>query len=128
MNKYWYTKEVNGDFSEVIERTIEELNIEWFGVLTQINLKEKFKEKLWKDFTDYMILWACNPAIAYDILQNEIEIGLLLPCNIIIYKKNNKVLVSSIVPSVAMSFIENPAMEEFTNFVEQKLKKVIDSL
>ena len=85
---YGYSKETNLDFNEAVEKTKEELKTEGFGVLTEIDVKKTLKAKLDVDYDDYVILGACNPGFAYKALQAEKEIGLLLPCNVIIYVKH----------------------------------------
>jgi uncharacterized protein (DUF302 family) len=97
MKKYWYKKEVDMTFDDALDKVNFALLEEWFWVLTQIDIKSKIKEKLWKEFDDYIVLWACNPKLAYEALQKELEIWLLLPCNVIVYKNNWVVFVSSIV-------------------------------
>jgi uncharacterized protein (DUF302 family) len=126
--KYGYTKKVELSFSEAIERNLEELPKEGFGVLTEINVKETLKRKLDLDMDDYIILGACNPSFAHKALVIEHEIGLLLPCNIIVYKKEGDVFVSAILPSVAMSMVENPDLQVIAEEIEGKLKKVINNL
>ena len=90
---YGFGKEVNLSFEEAIPRVKEELKKEGFGVLTEIDVKKVLKEKLNVDFKKYQILGACNPPFAYQTLQAEEEIGLLLPCNVIIYENNKAHLV-----------------------------------
>lgn len=128
MNKMWYTKEVHTSFLEALDDIDFELKKEWFWIMSRIDIQGKLKEKLDKDIEDYMILWACNPGLASEALDYEYEIGLLLPCNIIVYTKNSKVFVSSILPTQAMSMIENKGLEKLAKWVEEKLKKAIDSL
>jgi len=128
MKKYWYTKEVDMTFDEALDKVNFALLEEWFWVLTQIDIKSKIKEKLWKEFDDYIVLWACNPKLAYEALQNELEIWLLLPCNVIIYKNNWRVFISSIVPTVAMESVNNPKALDVAKIAEDKLKRVIDGV
>ena len=128
MNNYAYTKEVDWTFQEAIEKVTFTLQEEGFGILTTINVTEKMKQKLWKDMDDYIILWACNPALEYEAIGIEIEIWLLLPCNVIVYRKNQKTFVSAIVPSVAMWFIGNESIENIAWSAEIKLKKAIDNM
>lgn len=97
-------------------------------MLTEIDVKSTLKKKIDVDFEDYIILGACNPVFAHKALLAEKEIGLLLPCNVIVYKDNDKVFVSSIVPSVAMSMVDNDALPEIASQVEDKLKRVIENL
>ena len=129
MNGYGYTRKVNLFFDEAVDEVTEKLGDEGFGVLCEINVKETLKKKLDKDFDNYIILGACNPSFAYEALKVEKEIGLLLPCNIIIYSdEEDNVFVSAIVPSVAMGMVDNPRLGEVALEVESKLKGVIDSI
>ncbi len=128
MKKYWYTKEVDMTFDEALDKVNFALLEEWFWVLTQIDIKSKIKEKLWKDFDDYIILWACNPKLAYEALQNELEIWLLLPCNVIIYKNNWKVFISSLMPTVAMEAVNNEKALNVAKIAEEKLKRAINGV
>ena len=82
--KYGFSRTVDAAFDEATERTRDALKQEGFGVLSEIRLDEKLKEKLGVDFRRYVILGACNPPLAYKIIQEEIDIGLLLPCNVIV--------------------------------------------
>lgn len=125
---YGYKKSLNLSYEHAIERTKEELKKEGFGILTEIDVKETLKKKLDVDFNKYVILGACNPPFAYKSLQAELDIGLLLPCNVIVYEKENKVFVSAIVPTVAMSMIKNDALREIAEQVEEKLKETIDNI
>ncbi len=125
---YGYKKKLNINYEEAIQRTKEELKKEGFGVLTEIDVKETLKKKLDVDFNKYVILGACNPPFAYKSLQVESDIGLMLPCNVIVYEKENKVFVSAILPTVAMSMIENDKLSDIAEQVEEKLKKVIDNI
>jgi len=128
MNNLWYTKEVNTSFLEAIDDITFALKWEWFGVLTKINMKEKLKEKLDKDIENYIILWACNPALANQALESEYEIWLLLPCNVIVYEKSGKVFVSAIMPVAAMGMIDNNWVKEVAIKAESKLKNVINNI
>ena len=126
--KYGYSKQTSLIFDEVVNKTREELAKEGFGILTEIDVKATMKKKLNLDYDNYMILGACNPPFARDALQVEKEIGLLLPCNVIVYEDTGNVYVSAIVPSVGMSMVENPKLAEIAKEVEKKLKVVIDNV
>ena len=106
----------------------EELTKEGFGVLTRIDVKATLRKKLEVDFGKYEIIGACNPHFAYQALQLEKDIGLMLPCNLIVYEDQGKTFVSAILPSVAMGMIENKKLGKISNEVERKLKKVIDKI
>jgi len=125
---YGYSKKVNVSFEKAIENTKQELKKEGFGVLTEIDIKGTLKKKINVDMDNYTILGACHPPSAYQSIQSEIEIGLMLPCNVIVYQKNNQVFVSAIKPSMAMGMIENNSLEEVATDIESRLKKVIDNL
>jgi len=125
---YGYKKQVNTSYEEAVTRTKDELQKEGFGVLTEIDVKATLQKKLDVDFDNYVILGACNPPFAYQSLQAEKDIGLLLPCNVIVYETDGNTYVSAIVPTVAMNMVENPGLETIAIEVEKKLKKVIDSI
>ena len=125
---YGYSKKVAVSFENAIERTKEELKKVGFGVLTEIDIKTTLKEKIDVKIDNYTILGACHPQSAYQSIQSEIEIGLMLPCNVIVYQKNDEVFVSAIKPSVAMGMIENKDLGEVASDIELRLKTVIDSL
>ncbi len=116
------------DFEAAVKRTREELSIEGFGVLTEIDVKKTLKTKLGVDYDDYVILGACNPPFAYETLQVEKEIGLLLPCNIIVYRDGGETFVSALLPTAAMSIVQNDALRKIADEVEGKLKRVIDNI
>lgn len=122
---YAYKKEFNGTFEEACQRTIEELQKEGFGILTEIDVKETLKKKLNKNFPKYKILGACNPLFAYNALQEEKEIGVFLPCNVIVFEENEKVYVSGVLPTATMSMIQNEKLEKIAEKVEEKIKKAI---
>jgi len=125
---YGYKKQANAPYEQTVSKTKEELQKEGFGVLTEIDVKATLKKKLDVDFNKYIILGACNPPFAYQALETEKDIGLLLPCNVIVYESEGKTYVSAIVPTVAMNMVENTGLEKIAVEVEKKLKKVIDSI
>jgi uncharacterized protein (DUF302 family) len=126
--KYGYGKTVVLPFEEAIVKVTEALGAEGFGVLTTIDVKATMKKKLNLDYENYTILGACNPEFAHKALKAEKEIGLLLPCNVIVYQTDDVVHVSAMLPSAAMSAIENDKIASVAEEVEHKLKRVIDSL
>jgi len=97
-------------------------------VLCEIDIKEKLKEKLGVDFRNYVILGACNPALAYQTLQEEINIGLLLPCNVIVYEQDGRSVVSAVDAARMLSVVGNPKLESTASQVNEKLRRVIDNL
>ena len=126
--EYGYKRKVDYSFEEAVKRLREELPKEGFGVLTEIDVKATLKKKLDADFDNYIILGACNPPFAYQALKAERDIGLLLPCNIIVYEDAGQTFISAIVPTVAMSMVDNEKLGRIAVEVEAKLKKVIDSV
>jgi uncharacterized protein (DUF302 family) len=125
---YGYKKQISGSFEEVVQKTKDELTEEGFGILTEIDVKTTLKKKLNVDYGKYLILGACNPPFAYQALQAEKDIGLLLPCNVVIYEENGKVFISAILPTVAMGMIENQSLANIAKQVEEKLKKVVNNI
>ena len=123
--KYGFSKTTNYSFEQAIEKVTEELKKEGFGVLTTIDVKETLKKKIDVDFKKYTILGACNPKLAHGALQIEDEIGLLLPCNVIVYEKNDKTVVSVFDPRVMTLVIENPEMKPVAEEVKNKLQRVL---
>ena len=125
---YQYKKQVGMGFPEAVARAREELQKEGFGVLTEIDVKAILKKKLGVDFDDYIILGACNPQLAHKALLAEQDLGLMLPCNLIIYSKKGKTFAASIKPTVQMEKIGNPKLAGIAAQVEEKLNTVIDSI
>jgi Uncharacterized conserved protein len=127
--KYYITKKIDATFEQAIDRVKESLGIEGFGVLTEINLHEKFREKLNVDFRRYTILGACNPAFAYKAVQHEDKIGTMLPCNIVVQElAKNVIEVTAIDPIASMMAIENPRLAPLAEEVKEKLRRAIESL
>jgi uncharacterized protein (DUF302 family) len=93
---YGFRRELKMPFDQVVQRTRDALADEGFGVLCEIDIKQKLKEKLGVDFRNYLILGACNPPLAFEALQEEIDLGLLLPCNVVVYEQDSKVAVGVI--------------------------------
>ncbi|MHB1686993.1 MAG: DUF302 domain-containing protein [Ignavibacteriaceae bacterium] len=123
--EYGFSKTVDLSFEKAIEKVTDELKKEDFGVLTEIDVKETMKKKLDVDFKKYKILGACNPSFAYKSLQIEEELGLLLPCNVIVYEKNGKSVVSVFNPMIMTAIIDNKEMLAIATEVTDRLKKVL---
>jgi uncharacterized protein (DUF302 family) len=128
MTNYGYTLKLELDFDSAVKETKKALLEQGFGALFEIDIQAKLKEKLDKQMDEYLILGACNPSLASKALDTEIEIGLLLPCNVIVYIKDGETNVSAILPSVAMSFLDNDNLTCVKDEAEYKLKKAIDDL
>ena len=127
--KYYFEKTLNTDFETAVSKTVEALKKEGFGVLSEIDIHEKLKEKLNVDFRKYKILGACNPPSVYKALQLEDKVGLMLPCNVIVQElTNNVVEVAAINPVASMMAIENQNLAGIAGEIKEKLERVIASL
>jgi uncharacterized protein (DUF302 family) len=128
MISYGFKKEISLSFDEAEKVVTEELKRKGFGILTKIDVKENFKEKLGIEFPNYVILGACNPHLAHRALVAEEDIGLLLPCNVVIYEKEGKTFLDVMKPSTAMGMVDNQGLKEIATEVESLLKQVFDSV
>jgi len=128
MINYGFTKEIDKSFEEAVDFVSDELQKEGFGILTKIDVKEKFKEKLGIDFKKYVILGACNPLSAHKAILAEENIGLMLPCNVIVYEKGDKTVISISKPTVVMEMIDNKKLKELAGHIETKLEHVFDAI
>ncbi len=126
---YAFGKTVEMGYAETVARVREELAKEGFGVLTEIDVTEKFREKLGRDFRDYIILGACNPAMAWEAFQLELNIGTLLPCNVCVYTGNDgKTVVMAMDPVAALGIIGNAELTDVAATVRQKMERVLAAL
>lgn len=125
---YGISKTISLSFESAVEKVTEELKKEGFGVLTTIDVKATMKQKLGVDFTKYVILGACNPPFAHQALQAEEQVGLLLPCNVIVYEKEGKTVVSAFDPLVMTKIMENEEMKPIAEGVRARLARVIDAM
>lgn len=128
MINYGFTKELNIPYGKVIELVKDALKEEGFGVLTQIDIQERIKKELGLDIKKYIILGACNPSSAHQAILTEENIGLMLPCNVVVYEKGAKTILSIIRPTVAMQMVDNAGLQKVSEEVEGKLKKAFDAL
>ncbi len=128
MISYGFEKEVDKSFEEICSLLPDELKKEGFGILTEIAVHDKLKEKLNVEFKKYHIFGACNPPYAHEALTVEENIGLMLPCNVIVYEKDDKTVLAVIRPTVAMQMINNDKLSPIATSIEEKLKKVFDAI
>lgn len=126
--KYGFVKPTDLAFDDALGKVEKELQKEGFKILTTIDAQAKFREKLNIDFPKYLILGACNPKLAHEAIAAEWNIGLLLPCNVIVYEKDAKVWVGIMKPSAAMSTVRNEALLGLAVTVEEKLKRAFDEI
>jgi uncharacterized protein (DUF302 family) len=116
-------------YGDSVRKVQEELQKEGFGVISQIDIKQKFREKLHKEFRNYLILGACNPGLAYQAFGVELNIGTLLPCNVAIYSvSDTRTVVMIMDPVAALSLVGNPQLAELAETLKQCLKRVLSSL
>lgn len=127
--KYYFSTRVAGSFDEVIERVTAGLKEEGFGVLTEIDVQATLKKKLDVDFRKYRILGACNPPFAYQALQAEDKIGVMLPCSVVVQEtETGEIEVAAVNPPASMSSVENNALAGIAGEVSAKLERVINEL
>jgi uncharacterized protein (DUF302 family) len=128
MPAYGFVKEVDAPFEQVLERLPGLLEKEGFGVVSTIDISKKMREKLGVDFRKYVIVGACSPKNAFRALSAEENVGLMLPCNMIVYEKGGKTVVGSVRPSEMMKAIGNDALTAVAADVETALKRVLDAV
>ena len=126
---YGMRVELPVSYEEAIEKATVALKSEGFGVLTTIDVKQTMKQKLDKDFRRYVILGACNPPIAYQALSVETEIGLLLPCNLIVYETEpGRSVVAAVAPLATLGRVRNEALAPLGAEVDRKIRRVMATL
>lgn len=125
---YGFSKTVSLSYESTIEKVTEELKKEGFGVLTTIDVKETLKKKLNVDFNKYIILGTCNPPFAYQALQAEEQVGLLLPCNVIVYEKDGKTVLAAFDPMSMAKVMDNEAMQPIAEQVKAKLLRAMNAV
>lgn len=128
MSAYYFSTTLNTSFDEAIEKVTAALKEEGFGVLTEIDVKETLKKKLDVDFRPYRILGACNPPFAHKALTAEDKIGTMLPCNVIVQELPDGIEIAAVDPKASMMGVDNPALGEVAEEVQQRLKRVIENL
>ena len=128
-SEFGFGKVVDGSFDDVLDKVTATLADEGFGVLSDIDVAAKMKEKLDKDMPRYRILGACNPHLAYQALEHENKIGTMLPCNVIVQDaEDDQVEVAAVDPVASMQAIENPDLRDVASTAQAKLKRAIESL
>lgn len=127
--RYGFERRLDGvGFEQAVERTITGLMKEGFGVLTTIDVQDTLKKKLGVDFRRYVILGACNPTLAHEALRNEPQIGLLLPCNVVVQEAPEGVVVSIADAKAMFTLVDNPAVARVAEEADARLRRVIASL
>ncbi len=127
---YGFIKELDTDFDTATSRTKEALAAEGFGILSEIDVQNAFKEKLGVDHRRYTILGACNPGLAHKVVSAEPHIGLLLPCNVLVQESpdGNRTTVSIADPRAMFKLIDNPEIQPVAQEAEQRLKRAMDNI
>ncbi|UCC65854.1 MAG: DUF302 domain-containing protein [Anaerolineae bacterium] len=128
MTDYAFRTRLDLPYEQAVERVTAALKEEGFGVLTEIDVKATLKKKLDADFRKYVILGACNPPLAYQALQAELEIGLLLPCNVVVYEEDGGSVVSIVDPLSMLGVVENPGLDPVAREARTRLQRVAEAL
>ncbi|MCH8994684.1 MAG: DUF302 domain-containing protein [Chloroflexi bacterium] len=125
---YGFSRHLALSYDEALPRVRDALAEQGFGVLTKIDVKETLREKLQVDFRKYEIIGACNPTLAHRALQSELQVGLLLPCNVIVYEEGEGSVVAAFDPEAAMALADNPALLEVAQEAKARLERALKRL
>jgi uncharacterized protein (DUF302 family) len=126
---YTIQEQIDGEFDTIVEETVNALEDEGFGVLCDIDVQATFAKKLDREFRQYRILGACNPELAYQGLEDELELGALLPCNVIVYETDDgDIIVSAVDPKQLVGITDNPALDSISKDVSDRFERVLDTL
>jgi uncharacterized protein (DUF302 family) len=126
--EYHFSKTVNISFDEAVEKVVEELKKEGFGIISRIDIKETLKKKIGVDFRKYLILGACNPRYAYEVLLEEDKLGVFLPCNVVVQEhENNEVEISIVNPEELMHSVDDLNLRTFATEVKESLQQVLNN-
>lgn len=129
MTEFGIRKKLHSTYEEALSRVPEALEAEGFGVLTEIDIQTTLRQKLGVDFRRYKILGACNPPFAHEALQADLEVGLLLPCNVVVYEDDDRrAVVLAIDPTKTMAGVGNPKLAGLADAVKQKLVRALATL
>ncbi|RLC31155.1 hypothetical protein DRH13_03415 [Candidatus Woesebacteria bacterium] len=129
LKEYAFSTILETSFEDAVDRIKDALKEEGFGVLTEIDVKTTFKKKLNKDFRKYVILGACNPPFAFRTLETDLDVGLLLPCNVIVYETDEKkAYIAAINPVSALKVIKKENLKQIAKEVSVKLEKAIEKV
>ena len=129
VKEYAFSTVLETSYEDAISKVTDALKQEGFGVLTEIDVKATLKKKLDREFRKYVILGACNPPYAHRSLQADLDVGLLLPCNVIVYETDDKkAYVAAINPVSALEVIHSEELRKIAEEVSAKLKRVIERI
>jgi len=122
---YYFSTRLAGTFADAIQRTREALQSEGFGIISEIDIQKALRDKIGVEFRPYVILGACNPALAHEALQLEDKVGTMLPCNVVVQETTNGIEVAAVDPVASMQGIQNERLGEKAAAVAEKLRRVI---
>jgi uncharacterized protein (DUF302 family) len=126
---YAFSTVLDTSYEDAISRVTDALKEEGFGVLTEIDVKATLKKKLDKEFRKYIILGACNPPFAHRSLEADLDVGLLLPCNVIVYETDDKkAYIAAINPVSALEIIQSQELRNIAEEVSEKLERVVEMI
>lgn len=125
---YGFGLKVSLPYAEAVERTKAALKEQGFGVLTEVDIKQTMKEKRGIDFRPYVILGACNPLLAEQALTAELDLGLLLPCNVVVYETEGGSMVQAMDPEPVLGLVGNPGLEPIAREVKARLQAALTGL
>ena len=126
---YYFAKTLETDFNDAVQRATEGLKQEGFGIITEIDVRSTFKNKIGVDFRDYRILGACNPQLAHEALRIEDKVGTMLPCNVVVQDLGaGKIEIAAIDPVASMMAIDNPELKRAAEQVRDKLRRAVQGL
>ena len=125
---YGFGVRINLPYAQAVDSVKAALKEQGFGVLTEIDVKRTMKEKRQIDFRPYVILGACNPALAERALEAELDLGLLLPCNVVVYEHNGGSVVEAMDPEPVLGMVGNPKLEPIAREVKQRLERALDQV
>jgi len=129
IKEYAFSTVLDTSYEDAVSKVTEALKEEGFGILTEIDVKSTLKKKLGVDFRKYVILGACNPPYAHRTLQADLDVGLLLPCNVIVYETDyKKAYVSALNPVSALEVIKSRELRAIAGEVSEKLKRVLEKV
>lgn len=126
--RYGLRREVTLSYDEAVAKVKDTLKEQGFGVLTEIDVKATLKAKIDADIDPYIILGACNPPFAYKSITAEPEIGMLLPCNVVVRVADGKTYVEAMDPAAALGIVGNPAVDEIAKEVKARIEKALEAL
>jgi len=125
---YYFSTTLDCDFDEALARVRDALKTEGFGVISEIDIARTLKDKIGAEFRPYVILGACNPTLAHEALKLEDKVGTMLPCNVVVQRKDAGVEVAAIDPVSSMQAIDNAALHQKAEQVAVKLRRAVESL